>query len=152
VATTKVHDPAVTFRFELQAGSRLVNAGFSKIGGLKEESDVIEYREGSDPTVLRKIPGLRKYDVLTCERGLTAQGKELVGWRTDVIDCVEPFRSDVDVTVKNCDGEVARTIKFQSAWPSSLEISDLDAKTSEVAIETMALAHEGKHDASIFDS
>jgi phage tail-like protein len=128
-----------------------VNAGFSKVGGLKEESDVIEYREGSDPTILRRIPGLRKFDALTCERGLTAQGKEIVNWRTDVINCVDPFRSDVKVTVKNCDGEVARVIEFQSAWPSALEISDLDAKSSEVAIEMMQLVHEGKHDATIFN-
>jgi phage tail-like protein len=146
----KVHDPAVSFRFEVSSGNRLINAGFSKVGGLKEESDVIEYREGSDPTVLKKIPGLRKYDVLTCERGMTAQGKQLVDWRTDVINCVDPFRDAVEVTVKNCDGEVARTITFQSAWPSSLELSDLDAKTSEVNIELLALSHEGRHDGSIF--
>ena len=144
MAEAKVHDPAVAFRFEVQA--RDANLGFSKVSGLREESEVIEYREGTDPSTMRKIPGLRQYPALVFERGMTAQGLALVKWREDVLACVEGFRVTATVLIKNCDGTPARTITFEQAWPSSLELSDLDAGASEVNIETLELAHEGRAD------
>jgi phage tail-like protein len=148
MAEAKVHDPAVAFRFEVQA--RGANLGFSKVSGLRDESDVIEYREGTDPIVHRKIPGLRNFPALVFERGMTAQGLELTQWRDDVIACADGFRATATVLIKNCDGTPARTVSFEQAWPNSLELSDLDAGASEVNIETMELAHEGRVDSSIF--
>lgn len=152
MAETKVHDPAVAFRFEVQA--RGANLGFSKVGGLKDETDVIEYREGADEAVIRKIPGLRKFEPIVCERGMTSQGRELIKWRDDVIACKGPdgegFRSTLTVTVKNCDGTAARVVKVGKAWPSLLEISDLDAKSSEVNIEMVQFQHEGVTEQSVF--
>ncbi len=149
----KVHDPAVSFRFEVQA--RGANLGFSKVSGLRDESEVIDYREGTDPIVVRKIPGLRTFPTLVFERGMTAQGTELRQWRDDVIAAVGPdgagFRAQATVLIKNCDGTPARTVTFENAWPSALELSDLDAAASEVNIESMELAHEGRADSiSIF--
>lgn len=144
MAEAKVHDPAVAFRFEVQA--REANLGFSKVSGLREENEVIDYREGTDPTVIRKIPGLRTFPSLVFERGMTAQGLALVQWREDVIACKDGFRATATVLIKNCDGTPARTITFEQAWPNALELSDLDAAASEVSIETLELAHEGRAD------
>jgi phage tail-like protein len=148
MAEAKVHDPAVAFQFEVQA--RGANVGFSKVSGLREENEVIEYREGTDPTTVRKIPGLRSYPALVFERGMTAQGTELLAWREDVIACGEGFRATVNILIKNCDGSPARTVTFEQAWPNALELSDLDASASEVSIETMELMHEGRVSSSIF--
>ena len=41
--------------------------------------EVAEYREGSDPTAVRKLPGLRKYGNVTLKRGVTAD-MELFKW------------------------------------------------------------------------
>lgn len=141
----RVLDPAVAFRFEVFA--RNANLGFSKVSGLREESEVIEYREGTDPIQHRKIPGLRTFPNLVLERGV-GPGQELVAWRDDVIACRE-FRSQVQVKVKNCDGTDARLYSFERAWPVALEFTDLDAGASEVQIEMMELAHEGRVDISI---
>lgn len=145
MAEARVLDPAVAFRFEVQA--RGANLGFSKVSGLREESEVIEYREGTDPIQVRKIPGLRTFPALVFERGI-GPGRELIAWRDDVIGCRE-FRETVTVTIKNCDGTTARVLTFEKAWPSALEMSDLDASASEVAIEMLELAHEGRIGISI---
>lgn len=142
------HDPASAFRFEVQA--RTASLGFSKVSGLKDEQDVIEYREGADATVIRKIPGLRKFEPIVCERGMTAQGRDLIEWRDEVIECADGFRSTITVSVKNCDGTTARVVKVNNAWPSALELSDLDAKSSEVNIEMVQFQHEGVTEQSIF--
>lgn len=145
MAEAKVLDPAVAFRFEVFA--RGANLGFSKVSGLREESEVIEYREGTDPIQQRKLPGLRTFPNLVLERGV-GPGRELIQWRDDVIACHD-YRAQVLVKVKTCDGADARTYTFEKAWPVAMEFSDLDAGASEVQIETMELAHEGRVGISI---
>ena len=141
----RILDPAVAFRFEVQA--RGANLGFSKVSGLREESEIIEYREGTDAIQHRKIPGLRTFPNLVLERGV-GPGQELIIWRDDVIRCVD-FRAQVSVLVKNCDGTPARAYQFEKAWPVALEFTDLDAGASEVQIEMMEIAHEGRVGISI---
>lgn len=141
----RVLDPAVAFRFEVNA--RDANMGFSKVSGLREESEVIEYREGTDAIQHRKLPGLRTFPNLVLERGV-GPGFVLVQWRDDVIRC-QNFRTQVQVVVKNCDGTPSRAYTFEKAWPVALEFSDLDAGASEVQIETVELAHEGRVGISI---
>ncbi len=154
MADTKLSDPVANFRFEVDCV--LTRAGFSKISGIKEESDIIEYREGTDNTFLQKLPGLRKYPEMTFERGLTREARGMIDWRNAVIKERQGFRSRVRITVNTAPGVVARSVTLPRAWPSSLEISDLDAKASEVAIESMTLQHEGLEDQanspSIFDN
>lgn len=145
---TRITDPVTNFRFIVNS-SQWARAGFSKVSGLKEESDVIEYREGIDPAYLQKFPGLRKFPEVTFERGLTRECKGLIQWRNAVIQCRPGYKSFVTVDVQTCPGVAARTINLPAAWPSALEISDLDAKASEIAIETMTLQHEAFTDKAV---
>lgn len=145
----RVLDPAVAFRFEVQIGN--ANVGFSKVSGLREESDIIEYREGTDPIQHRKIPGLRTFPNVVCERGL-GPATDMVRLRDDVIRCREPFRNSIVVKVKNCDGQDARILTFEKSWMVAIEIGDLDASASEVAIEMLEFAHEGRIGRSIMSA
>lgn len=151
-ASLRLSDPVTNFRFVVT--SVWARAGFSKVSGLKEENDVIEYREGNESAFLQKYPGLRKFPEVSMERGLTTEAKGLVDWRNAVIRC-QGYKTVLTVTVQTCPGTVARIVSLPSSWPSALEISDLDAKASEIAIESMTIQHEGIPDiaatgASIF--
>ena len=150
MAESRVHDPAVGFRFQVSARRNAVAAGFSKVSGLRDESEVAEYREGTDPLVKRKIPGIRTFPALVMERGMSLGAESLIEWRRDAIKCKDGFRSDVAVTVHNCDKEPARTVKFQLAWPTVLALADLDGGASEVNIETVEIVHEGRFDDTLF--
>lgn len=150
MAEARLRDPATGFRFEVRIASRQASVGFTKVSGLRDESEVIDYREGTDFLVKRKIPGLRTFPALVMERGNTATRDDLVSWRDEAIACREPFRDTVDIEIKNCDGGSARIVTVQRAWPSALELSDLDALASEVNIELMELQHEGQQTRSIF--
>ncbi len=142
---TRLSDPVSNFRFIVVSGR--CRAGFSKVTGLKEETDVIEYREGVDSAFVQKFPGLRKFPEATFERGLTTEAKALIQWRNDVIRGVG-YMDLITVQVQTCPGAIARYVSMPEAWPSALEISDLDAKGTEVAIETMTVQHTGLPDAA----
>jgi phage tail-like protein len=143
MAEARLRDPATAYRFQVTIGGRETDAGFSKVSGLRDESEVIDYREGTDEIVKRKIPGLRTFPALVMERGTSAGLDDLVAWRNEAIQCVEGFRTTVTIEIRNCDGERAREVIVSRAWPSALELSDLDALASEVNIEMMELQHEG---------
>jgi phage tail-like protein len=149
MAETRLSDPVTNFRF--QVTSSRCRAGFSKISGIKEESDVIEYREGTDSAYLQKFPGMRKYPEMTFERGLTRESMALVEWRRAVIR-EQAYKERLEINVQTAPGLTARTVLLPKSWPSALEIADLDAKASEVAIESMTLQHEGLSDKAALPS
>jgi phage tail-like protein len=131
--------PYTKFNFQLEVGGTPV-AGFSEISGVNMESGIIEYREGSDPTHVRKLPGLSKYGNITLKRGFT-DDTYLADWRKTVINgAVE--RRDGAIILMNEQGLPALRWEFTNAWPSKLEGAAMNATANEVAIETVELAVE----------
>jgi phage tail-like protein len=53
------------------------------VSGLESETEVIEYRTGSESNALRKLPGLTKHANVVLRRGVT-QDAELWNWRKTV--------------------------------------------------------------------
>jgi phage tail-like protein len=62
-------DPYANFKFRVKWEGRV--AGVSKVSALKRTTEVIEHREGGDPSTSHKSPGRTKYDAVTLERGVT---------------------------------------------------------------------------------
>src|SRR5438876_1962271 len=63
-------DPYKNFKFRIKWDGRYV-AGVSKVSALKRTIEVVEHREGGDPSTSRKSPGRTKYEAITLERGVT---------------------------------------------------------------------------------
>src|SRR5204863_7010088 len=63
-------DPYKNFKFRIKWDGRYV-AGISKISGLRRTTEVIQHREGGDPSSSRKSPGRTEYAPITLERGVT---------------------------------------------------------------------------------
>ena len=63
-------DPYKNFKFRLKWDGQYV-AAVSKMSRLKRTTEVVEHRNGGDPSTTRKSPGKNKYDAITLERGLT---------------------------------------------------------------------------------
>ncbi len=62
-------DPYKNFKFRLKLDGKYV-AGVSKVSGLKRTTEVVEHREGGDPSSSRKSPGLTEFAPIVLERGL----------------------------------------------------------------------------------
>ena len=66
-------DPYKNFKFRIKWDGQYV-AGVSKISALRRTTEMIEHREGGDPSTTRKSPGRTKYEAITLERGVTHDG------------------------------------------------------------------------------
>ncbi len=63
-------DPYKDFKFRVKWDGSYV-AGVSRISALRRTTEVVEHREGGDPSTSRKSPGRTQYDAITLERGVT---------------------------------------------------------------------------------
>src|SRR3954447_12292865 len=134
------NDPYSQFNFVIEIDGIPAGA-FSEAGGLDTEQDTIEYREGNEEPTVRKLPGLRKYPVITLKRGFT-QDRSLWDWRKTVMDG-RTERKSGSIVLFNEAREEALRWNFREGWPSKLQGPALNAKTNETAIETLEIAHEG---------
>jgi phage tail-like protein len=144
-------DPYKNFKFRVKWDGRYV-AGVSKVSALKRTTEVIEHREGGSPSSFRKSPGLTKYDAITLERGVT-HDTEFENWANKVWNygsglgsevSLKDFRKDLIIEFCNEAGQVVLAYKVFRCWVSEYQaLPDLDANSSEVAIEHIKLEHEG---------
>lgn len=133
-------DPYKGFNFRVEIDG-ISLAAFSEVGGLESETAVIEYRVGVGPTTVRKLPGLTKYANIVLRRGVTQDG-ELERWRENIIEGSADRRNGAVVLLDDEGTEVVRW-NFHQGWICRWEGPALNARGNEVAIETIAIAHEG---------
>jgi phage tail-like protein len=134
-------DPFRSFNFLVEIDS-ITQANFIECSGLEATTEVIETREGGNNTTVVKLPGKTTYSDITLKWGMTAS-MELWNWRKGVIDGAVSRRNGsivlYDLANKT---EVARW-NFFNAWPSKWDGPALNAKGTDIAVETLVLAHEG---------
>jgi phage tail-like protein len=135
------NDPFGQFNFVVSIDGIPV-AAFSEVSGLTTDTNMIEYREGNEPQgTARKLPGLMKYNNIVLKRGWTKDQK-IWEWRKKVIDG-KTQRTHGTITLLDESRQPAMSWNFREGWPCKWEGPALNGKTSEVAIETLEIAHEG---------
>ena len=139
MATGDRIDPLAQYNFLVEIDG-VTRAGFTEVGGLTTEQDVIEYREGSETATMRKLPGLRKYGNIMLKRGFTADA-ELWDWRKTTIDGLTERRSGSIVLLDEARAEVLRW-NFRDGWICKWEGPALNATSNEVAIESLEICVE----------
>lgn len=132
-------DPLGAYNFRVEINGVNV-AFFSEVSGLQSEIEVIEYRSGSEPSHVRKLPGLRKYANITLKRGVI-QSDDLWQWHKAALDGTVERRSGSIILLEDNREEALRW-NFHDAWPSKYEGPLLNANSSEVAIESFTLVCE----------
>lgn len=134
-------DPYANFNFLVEIDG-IAKAGFQEVSGLGAEVDVIEYREGgNNPGAVRKFPGLIKYSNVVLKRGFT-QDRSLWNWFKAVLDGNVQRASGSVILLDSARNPVLRW-NFREGWPCKWEGPCLNGQTSETAIETLVVAHEG---------
>jgi phage tail-like protein len=144
-------DPYKNFKFQLRWDGRVV-AGVSKVSALKRTTEVVEHRDGGDPSSSRKTPGRTKYEPLTLERGVT-HDLEFELWANKVWNwgsglgaetSLRDFRKDITLDVYNEAGQLAISYRVYRCWVSEYQaLPDLDANANAVAIQTLKIENEG---------
>jgi phage tail-like protein len=144
-------DPYKNFKFRVKWDGRYV-AGVSKVSALKRSTEVVEHREGGDPSTARKSPGRTKFEAITLERGVT-HDTEFEKWANKVWNfgsglgaevSLKDFRKNVIIELYNEAGQLAIAYKVFRAWVSEFQsLPDLDANANAVAIQHLKLENEG---------
>src|SRR3978361_2236013 len=118
-------DPYKNFKFRVRGDGKFV-AGISKVGALKRTTEVVEPRDGADPSTSRKSPGRTKYEAITLERGVT-HDLEFEKWANKVWNygtglgsevSLKDFRKDLIIELYNEAGQLAIAYKVYRCWPS----------------------------------
>ena len=136
------NDPLRNFRYRLEIDG-IDQAGFSEVSIAEIAVDVIEYREGTEPTHVRKLDGLTKYGDITLKWGIT-DSMELFDWHRQIVDGdIANGRKNIAIVVQNEAGEDKARFEIVEAWPSKFDTSDYNAKGNEVAIDSLTICNEG---------
>lgn len=140
MSRTVAQDPLQKFKFRVSIPGLPAGIGFQKVSGLSREVDVAEYDE-SGYGYTHKLPSNKeKVGDVTFERG-TYASKDLEGiYKKTLTD--PNFRCTVTVTLCDKFGNAKRTWVCGEAFFKSIEESDLDASSSDVAIQKAVMCFE----------
>jgi len=134
-------DPFQKFNFAVEIEG-LVAGGFQEVTGLQSEIEVSEYREGGQNEYIHKFAGPVKYSSnLVLKRGIT-DAKVVFGWYWDVMHGTVA-RKNVSVLLMDSAGQEKYRWNFEKAYPVKWVGPDFRSTASEVAVETLELAHKG---------
>lgn len=139
----------VTLRRSDGDGTELGDGAFQECSGLEVEMDVKEYLEGGNNAAVIRQVGRAKYSPLVLKRGMFfgesgEVNADLWRWLQDIVQGVRPVaRYDGTVEVMSVGDEVVATWEFDRGLPVRLRGPELNARTGEVAIEELHIAHEG---------
>jgi phage tail-like protein len=156
----KQYPLATTFNFEVrlmastgyegnETNKWIANGAFQEVSGLEVEMDVQEFYEGGyNFGVIQRI-GRAKYNNIVLKRGMfiTDEGTALThlwDWFQNIVSGYPVLRYDGIVEVKSRDHKtVIASWAFQRGLPAKVKGPELNAKSGEVAIEELHIAHEG---------
>lgn len=132
-------DPVGNYNFQVEVEGVNV-ARFSEVSGLEIETEVIEYREGSDAAGIRKLPGLHKFGDITLKRGIT-QSRDLWDWYREILGNNISRRTASIILRDEAQNEILRW-NLLEAWPRKYVGPFLTGTGSDVAIEEIVIACE----------
>lgn len=148
---TNRFDPYKNFKFKVKWDGHYV-AGISKVSALKRTTEIVEHREGGDPSSKRKSPGQSKFEAVTLERGVT-HDPDFEAWANKVWNfgagagaesSLADFRKDIIIDVFNEAGQTVLSYRLYRCWVSEYQaVPELDASANAVAIQTIKVENEG---------
>lgn len=134
-------DPYLAFNFLVEIEG-VVTGGFSEVTGLTAETEIKEYREGGLNEHMHRLAGPTRYPTnLVLKRGLT-DADTLFTWYQDVTQGTINRKNGSIVLLDAAGGETWRW-NFIEAYPVKWIGPSLRGISTEVAIETLEMAHNG---------
>ncbi len=144
-------DPYKQFKFRVKWDGRYV-PGILHVSGLTRTTEVITSRPGSAPSTEQRSPGQTHYEPIVLERGRT-HDDTFEKWVNKVWNfgsglgseaSLGDFRKDVIIELYNEAGQLVMSWKVYRCWPSKYSaVTEFDALSTQVAIETITMEHEG---------
>ena len=132
-------DPFRGFRFLVEIAG-ITSGGFARIKGLSREVKFESYREGGVNEYEHKLVTQVAYPTLVLERGLVAD--DLWTWAQATADG-EIRRRNLRISLHDEANGAAWAWQVSDALPVKWTVSDLDAQSSQVVMESLEFVHHG---------
>jgi len=133
-------DPYLSYNFAVEIEG-LVVGGFSEVSGLQTEIEVQDYREGGVNQYVHRRAGPTKYPSLVLKKGVT-DVRTMWNWYYSVAQGIIQ-RKNLSVLLLDSTGQEKLRWNFEQAYPVKWVGPDLKGTSSEVAVESVELAHCG---------
>lgn len=133
--------PPVSFYFRVSfngIGSSTIDTQFQSVSGLSVEMQTETVAEGGENRFEHVLPVRSKYNDLTLKRGLF-KDSDLIQWCFDAFESTIIVPVTLDISMLNEEGNPLFTWNLVHAWPKKWSVSDLNAESSGVAIESLEL-------------
>jgi phage tail-like protein len=132
-------DPLRGFRFLLEIDG-IASGGFSRVKGLSRDVKHESYREGGVNEYEHKLVTQVTYPAVVLERGLALE--DLWQWALDTADG-DVQRRTIRLRLQDEANVKQWAWQIENAIPVKWSVSDLDASSSQVVMESLELAHHG---------
>ena len=116
------------------------------VSGLKVEREVIPYKEGGNNRYTQKLVGPANHPNLVLKRGFVASSSGHTVFATkffQMLKADEATRFGGTIVQLGPDLSPSWKWKFRDGWICKWEGPDLDASKSELAFESIEIAHHG---------
>jgi phage tail-like protein len=117
-------------------------AGFSECSGIDASIEVIDYKEGGVNDYVHKFATRTSFSNLTLKHGVIFLSDDLWTWHNDWVQG-SGKRKDGLIVLLDESRSPAKVWKFKRGIPSKWVGPSLNAAQSNVAIESLEIAHEG---------
>ena len=138
-AQSRFPDPVGELRFVVDVGDMKIGQ-FTECSGLSAEWEILEYQEGGEDRFVHKLRSRLKYPNLVLKRGVTYEDGFLK-WFFDRKERTD--RALLKLTLLGEDSQTIREWSFSGAFPVKWTGPSFNAKSSNIATETLEIAHEG---------
>ncbi|GGG77799.1 phage tail protein [Paenibacillus radicis (ex Gao et al. 2016)] len=138
--TGRIYKIASAYKFWIELDGMFV-AGFTEASGLEAETEIEEYREGGLNGFVHRLPKGTRYPNIVLKRGMT-QSAILWSWYESTMNGAIQ-RKHGAIVLQSADGSEFGRWNFTDAYPVKWSGPQLNASTSDVAFETIEIAHNG---------
>lgn len=147
MSTGTRRDPLPVYCFKVTLtgvpGHSEATAFFKSVTGLKYETDVTDFQEGGENRFTHRLVGTTKWSNIVLKRGFS-KSADLVQWREAWLKPGgKPKRISGKIVQLDTQLKPICSWEFTDGWPCKWELSEMDASKSELAIETLEIAHHG---------
>ena len=134
-------DPNLIAFFKVEIDGMNDVGEFRRCGGLKNETETFEYREGGMNDVVHKLIGPTRASNIVLTQGHISD-PAMMKWRSEIADTGDdPIkRRNGSIVALAADGSEVDRWNFVGAHPVRWEVNDFDANSSEVLCEVLELA------------
>jgi len=114
---------------------------FSEVSGLSTELTAEEVVEGGENRFVQKFPIRAKFPELVLKRGLLVNS-QILNWIQKCIQELDIQPKDLVITLLNENREPLLTWRVVNAYPTKWSVSDMNAMSNTVVIETLQLYYQ----------